>query len=528
MTTQYPCPKCGTPMARNSRAQSGKQRWVCRNKPGRKYCYSTTNPEAAKRDQAGRRTKKPPLFKRTLGKTERFLVTAAQNATPVHIGFMKALEAAANDMDAELIVIPLRYKNATSTWTASQANEEWWVKEVQPYLWNVRKPLNSNLTIMGDIKIQPTASSPLNGLEGITHGESGIFGHTKLQLRTVPTPQGKLPKIMTTTGACTVRNYTDSRAGKLGEFHHTLGAALVEVRGKEFHLRQINADKKTGAFIDLTKWYGVDWTKSGIADAPPALALSMGDTHVRVVDRGVVSATFGRSGIIETLRPLEVYWHDLLDGDSINHHHEGNPFLAVHKRANGLDDAQAEVLEAINFLRAHTKGFKSIVVPSNHDDFLARWLMRADWRDDPQNAEFYLESALAMVRQAKNKDVHAEKLSAFAHWVRRECSGRDDIVCLSNDESRTVAGIEMGMHGDRGPNGTRGSIKNLRRIGVKSIIGHSHSPGIDEGAYQNGTSTRLRLGYNVGPSSWLNTHTVVYANGKRCLINIINGNWRLE
>ena len=84
------------------------------------------------------------------------------------------------------------------------------------------------------------------------------------------------------------------------------------------------------------------------------------------------------------------------------------------------------------------------------------------------------------------------------------------------------------MHGDRGPNGARGSIKNLRRIGVKSIIGHSHSPGIDEGAYQNGTSTRLRLGYNVGPSSWLNAHTVVYANGKRSLINIIDGKWRLE
>jgi hypothetical protein len=84
------------------------------------------------------------------------------------------------------------------------------------------------------------------------------------------------------------------------------------------------------------------------------------------------------------------------------------------------------------------------------------------------------------------------------------------------------------MHGDRGPNGARGSIKNLRRIGVKSIIGHSHSPGIDEGCYQVGTSTSLvpRL-QQSGPSSWLNTHCLVYANGKRTLINIINGEWRL-
>jgi hypothetical protein len=515
-------------MTRGSKAGSGKLRWVCETYAGgRSYCYSTTNPEGAKTDRSGR-VKKAPLFKRTLGKKERFLVTAAQNATPVHKGFMKALELAAKSLDAEIIVIPLRYKNATSQFTASQKNEEYWHKEVEPYLYNARKQLNSNLLLMGDIKTQPTASSPLNGFDGITGACSGIFGHTKLQLRTVATPQGKLPKILTTTGACTVPNYTDSRAGALGAFHHTLGAALVEVRGKEFHLRQINADSKTGSFIDLDKWYGVDWMKSGIDDAPRALALSMGDTHVRAVDPSVIEATFGKDGIVELLDPEVLAWHDLLDGDSINHHHHGNPFLSAHKREFGLDDAEKEVMEAIAFLDKHTKGRKSIVVPSNHHDFLQRWLASADWRQDPTNAEFYLESALAMVRQAKSRDANAEKLDAFTYWIGRVLGQREDVACLKNDESYTVAGIELALHGDRGPNGSRGSLKNLRRLGVKTIIGHSHSPGIDEGGYQNGTSTRLRLGYNTGPSSWLNTHTAVYANGKRCLINVIHGRWRLQ
>ena len=53
------------------------------------------------------------------------------------------------------------------------------------------------------------------------------------------------------------------------------------------------------------------------------------------------------------------------------------------------------------------------------------------------------------------------------------------------------------MHGDKGPNGARGSIRNLRRIGIRSVIGHTHSPGIDEGCYQVGTSTRLRLEIQV-------------------------------
>jgi len=89
-----------------------------------------------------------------------------------------------------------------------------------------------------------------------------------------------------------------------------------------------------------------------------------------------------------------------------------------------------------------------------------------------------------------------------------------------------VGGIELGMHGNRGLNGSRGSIRNLRRIGVKSVIGHSHCPGIDEGCYQVGTSTRLRLDYNHGASSWLNAHGIVHADGKRQIVVIVDGNWR--
>ena len=98
---------------------------------------------------------------------------------------------------------------------------------------------------------------------------------------------------------------------------------------------------------------------------------------------------------------------------------------------------------------------------------------------------------------------------------------------LERDESLVLGSVELSLHGDKGPNGARGSRSNLKRIGVKTIIGHSHSPGIDGGCYQTGTSTPLRLDYNKGPSSWLNCHCVLYANGKRSLLPIIDGEWRL-
>jgi hypothetical protein len=113
--------------------------------------------------------------------------------------------------------------------------------------------------------------------------------------------------------------------------------------------------------------------------------------------------------------------------------------------------------------------------------------------------------------------------SPFALWAEQYAP---NLRVLGGDESFRIAGIECGMHGDRGPNGARGSRMNLRRIGVKSVVGHSHSPGIEEGCYQTGTSTHLRLEYNSGASSWLQAHVAIYLSGKRTLLNIIDGEWR--
>lgn len=521
------CPKCGKKMIKFTR-KDGVIRWTCRETTGDKaYCYTTTDPEARYvRGQDGRRKGKTPIFKRTLGRsTRRVIVTAAQNATPVHGKFLKAIETACNYLNAEPLVVPLRYKNPTSRWTESQDNEEVWADEVQPYLCNQRKRLNRHLVLLADVKTQPTAVSPLSGFEAITEGESGILAHTKLQLRCVPTPQSRYPKLLTTTGAVTVPNYTDSKAGKLGEFHHCLGAALVEIDGKKFHLRQINADKVTGEFYDLDKAYHPE---HGVTNAGPALALVMGDTHVDFIDKRVKQATFGAQGIVATLKPQYLVWHDLLDGYAVNPHRANDPFTGIAKRQGDAQFIEQEVRRAAAFVQKHTPtGRRSVIVPSNHNDFLRRWVLNTDWRGDPDNAKFYLETALAMAKGTKLTERGAEYPDPFVYWMEVLCLGRPNIRCLNTDESLMLARVEIGMHGDRGPNGSRGSIRNLRRIGVKSIIGHSHTPGIDEGCYQTGTSTPLRLEYNQGASSWLNTHCVLYANGKRSLINIIDGDWRI-
>lgn len=525
--TNRECPKCGNNTLRlDGKTPSGKQRWACETKRSghRVLCYTTTNPDMPYRGQSGR-PKEPdanPQFKRALGGIKKFVITSAQNATPIHDDFFKSLRQYCEFNDAELVVIPIRYKNPTSRWSESQEGAEVWDSALTPYLYNQRKKLNDNLTLMADIKTVPTAVKPLSGFESITAGSSGIFGHTKIQMTAIATPQDRYPKMLLTTGACTMKNYTDSKAGKKGEFHHALAAVVVEIVGRKFFMRHINATPD-GSFIDLN----MEYSANGVSDAPPALSISFGDTHRAVMCPKIEQVTFGEGGMVETLNPQYLVFHDLHDGLAVNHHEKRNPFHQVGLRNSSLHIVEDEIRGDVEWLKKVCAGRKGIVVPSNHDDFLARWLREQDWRQDPENAEFYLETALHMVRTVKANPGLPNVPHPYTYWVNR-LKGDAPITCLERDQSFVLAGVELAMHGDLGPNGARGSRENLRRVGVKSIVGHSHSPGIEEGCYQTGTSTPLRLNYNSGPSSWLNAHVVLYANGKRAILPIIDGQWRFE
>lgn len=458
-----------------------------------------------------------PYFREIPAGTTRFIVTAAQNATPVEDAWWDVIKYMAQEMKAQILVIPLRYKNPTSIWSASQRNDEHWDSKLVPYLWNQRTNLNANLTVIGDIKIPPTKSSPLSGFDALSTTHSAIFGHPKLQMLTVPTPASKMAKILTTTGVVTKANYTDSGLGKTAEFHHSLSAVLVELDGKRFYMRQLHFDKKTKSCTDLATRFSATGKEH-----VRAAALVMGDMHVRFIDPKVAKA---RARIVKLVRPQVRAWNDTLDSYSCTPHHLGNPFIEQEKQATGYDDVAAEVREAIYYIQDRLQDdVLEVIVPSNHDDMLTRWVKRADWKTlSAKNADFYLETALKMRRASKMTKSGVQYPDAFSMRVKEAFATDKRVRVLERDESFQIAGVELGMHGDIGPNGARGSRKNLRRIGVKSVIGHSHSPGIEEGCYQTGTSTPLRLEYNHGPSGWLNADVLVHQDGKRQIIVYIDG-----
>lgn len=456
-------------------------------------------------------------------RVRRYVVTCAQNATPIHSPTFRSIERYCEHNNATLIVIPTRYKNPTSMWTSQEEGAEWWAAEITPHLLNTRVELCENLVLLGDIRIQPTATRPTSGLETFTGGKSAVIGHPKLELVTIATPQNALPKVMMTTGSITQRNYTDSRAGKKGEHHHTYAATVIEISGNHFYFRQINASDD-GKFYDIDTLY----TPNGVEAGQRVSGLVLGDLHHRFVDEGVVKATFSsRRSIINATQPEHVVYHDVMDFYSQNHHHRGKVFTRIAKHKAGRSKVEDEINELAQFIDQQTKeGQKVIFVPSNHPDALARWVEETDWRSDPENAEFYLETAHVMSASARMGQSGAEHVDPFAHWMRKKLKCVDQCHFPERDESYQIEGIEVSFHGDRGPGGARGSIRGFGKIGVKTIIGHSHTPGIMDGVYQVGTSSKLRMEYNTGPSSWLNCHALIYPDGKRTLISIIDGRWR--
>jgi hypothetical protein len=63
-----------------------------------------------------------------------FLITWAQNATPVNLNFFKNIRKYAEFLNGEFLVIPGRYHNPTSMWTNNDESQEWWDENLLPYL----------------------------------------------------------------------------------------------------------------------------------------------------------------------------------------------------------------------------------------------------------------------------------------------------------------------------------------------------------------------------------------------------------
>jgi hypothetical protein len=451
--------------------------------------------------------------------TKRFIISTAVNNTPRHQGFVASMATYAEETGAERIVMAALYRNPTAKrGKAKRKVDQTYDPELVPFLTRKDIKLGRNLTLFGSVPVQPTANTALTGLEVYASGTSGIIGHVKRQLQVIPT-DSRTPRVLWTTGACTIAKYSRSRAGARAAKHHVIGALIVEVeKNGDFFVRNVTANPG-GSFTDLDRVY----TPKGSKPAPRALSVVLGDIHVGQEDEEVLGAS---QDLVTLLKPKHLVLHDVYDGSSRSHHR-----TTTRDRFDArFDLVEKEVESVARFL--HEAGYgcwgdhtmEVDVIRANHDEHLTRWLEEHDHKKDIVNDPYYC--ALKARCYAFRKE-HGRWPNELELECRRLGVGAR-VKFIGREDSLKVGNVEHAFHGDKGVNGSRGSLRGYAKLGVKVTIGHSHTPGILDGAFQTGVTGTKLMGYNHRPSTWLHAHVVLGADGKRQMVIIVNGRFRAE
>lgn len=466
------------------------------------------------------------------GKVKRYIITSAQNNTHVNDKVWKNLLMLADHYEAEIIVGTFSYNQnafgqmSVKRGTAKHDDKLWYDPKFADYMCDSRRELGNGLVYCGEMNILPTAVDPLSGLESYSQRRSAIFPHAKMAMRSVAIMKNEGVKLNYTTGTITLMNYIQKKAGLKGEFHHVYGALLVEVNSfGNWWVRQLEA-QKNGRIQDLK----VVVHNGKVTTDNRVEAITWGDIHAACIDE-IVPQLAGQ--MLDELKPKYQFMHDIVEGVSINHHASMNPHDKFKAFLRGYDSVELEMLKTANVLWAyHRDGTKMVVVDSNHDNWLGRWLREHDYRRDPRNAMMFLEGQLETYKALANKD----KTFNITEWalkysVKTKANFAKAIAkvkfLLTDDSFKTCGnGIENGMHGHLGPNGARGTPGNLKDIGRRANTGHTHSAGIFDGLYVAGCSNNLDMGYNKGPSSWSHSHIITYPSGKRCIVTMYASQWR--
>jgi hypothetical protein len=476
-----------------------------------------------------------PIVAGTLSHTEetrpvlagaRFLVTSAQNNTPVHAAFLSNLERYAEYIGAKIVVFPFIY-NKNGFQNGEGSDEIYYDPAVVKYIQTESAWLNDNRKVAAmAYNILPTVKAPLSGMrEAIGNAEAMIVPHATIAHECVPVlgaQHGRVVPMLYSTGTVTLRNYINQAAGNKANNRHNFGALVVEFNGSgQFWVRQIETNE-SGVFQDMRDVVDSD----GVTDSDIAV-LNYGDIHAEKSDKAVAEMQWGdgngRAGsisMLDYLRPRYQMAHDLLDFEALNHHNRDNHFHMAANQISGrtVNDDMTDVSDIL--LTMQRDYCMTVVVRSNHDDALDRWLSDAKYepRKDPANALTYFQLQVGAYQHLQKRD-HFDSLP-FALTLATG-NAFDAVRFLRASESFIIGGVELGEHGHSGINGSRGSPKQF--AGNKCTTGHTHSSSIYGGCYTAGVSGKLAMGYNeTGASSWVQSSVVQYVTGFRAVVHLKN------
>jgi len=352
-----------------------------------------------------------------------YLITWAQAHTPINEVLWENMKAYAQKIGAKIIVLPGTYLNYNSSF---KKLERTWDDRLLEYMYASENKLFKHLHIIPDADILPTAQMPLMGMESVTGIESSIIGHPRQHKMIVPTLKTSRRKLMATTGSITVENYRRARVGKKARTHHKMGFLIAEkIDKEEFVMRHVEAEKD-GSFQDLV--FRVEEGK--VSMTAKWAAIVNGDTHLSKECSDMLKET---RRIVEIGKPDVTIWHDLFDGYSINHHQQKDFVAQVIKEKKNLNSLQGEIDLNMNFIK-EWKDTNMIIIPSNHNDWLDKWVRFSEGTKDLKNAKLFNEFQAVLFEEKAPKGL-------YAYLVDREFG--DEVKTLDRNASYMVAGHEI-------------------------------------------------------------------------------------
>jgi hypothetical protein len=457
---------------------------------------------------------------------KRFVVTTAVADAKADLNFLGALKSYASLHDAQLVIMPC--EAVTNSFEKKTAVFD---KEFSDPCYMIVSDdikLNDNFTLCS-IQVSAKQIKPITGLARFGSREgSYVFAAPKQFLEYVPSgnQRDKNYAIMT-PGACTLPSYfteqfVSKRLSYMANQDHTIGAIIVEVEDdKTFHFRQVQA-AEDGSFCDLGVQYNPDGSTLDVV-----AHVVLGDIHSAHVDEDVLAAA---ADLCLDMEINNVFLHDIFDGTSISHHIK-DIFERAERSQSNLDSLAQELIQTAEVMQYIYHAFDPkdlVVVKSNHDEFLDRYVKEGRYVEDPENHYLALRIALGLFTK---EDILKRAFEQVADTVLPEYRKIIEEVLqnttfLDREATVRIGGVECASHGDLGINGAKASLTSLEKIYGNCVTGHAHSAAIQRGVFRVGTMSRLDLGYNRGPSTWTHTFCLVYDNGQRQLINVVGGKCR--
>lgn len=443
---------------------------------------------------------------------KKFIVTTAVMGKEVNKPFVQSLRNYAKRNNALMLVLPC--EDVASRGKKAKAIE------LSPELDDFRvifkdTYINKNLCLCA-IKVSAKQINPLTGLDrmAVNREASIIVASPKVFLKYVPNMHYNIPPAIMTTGAVTINNYdTDKymskRTSVLAENDHAYGAVIVEVEDEDiFHFRHVQAS----SYNSITDM-GFDYLPNGKVERLEGAVMIMGDSHTGYHDKEL---HFEAMRLAKETGVSTVVLHDVFNGTSISHHDNNKGITKAIKAQENKLGLEKECEAVKNYIKAIENTGVDVVIPeANHNSHLLRFLEEGRYVGDPMNYKFSLKLALAAT-EGKNPLQYAIE-SLFGYMS-------DAVRWLKVDESYRKYGVECGLHGDKGANGSKGSLTIFEKGLGNCVTAHTHTAAIQRNVCSVGTMSSMDMGYNSGLSNWTHTCCLVYKNGTKQLINFIPSN----